>query len=212
MSTPKSSAIPGLVVVELLGPLLEGTDRVAAALGEALAGEGIELRPGALEQAQGMAVRPALERLLEGHGRHELMDEAERIESRVLGRLGAWQGAAPRAAEDALEGWRRLERSESRIAVLTILPADLSARLAGAAGIEVESWQWIHAGDARGLPHPDRLLEWFEGRVEPARVAALVGSTAAALAATAAGCGEVIAVGNGGAAMLAERQVATIND
>ena len=203
MSWQKGSAMPALVVVELLGPLVQGRDPIVTMLGEALASEGVEPRPGALEQARGMALRPALERLLEGHGRQELLEEVDRIEARILGRL-AGAGGGREAATGAVAGWQRLGRSGSRVAVVTNLPAQLAARLAGQAGIEVASWQWIVAADGRGLPHPDRLLEWFEGRVRPGQVTAMVSSAAAALAAASAGCGAVVAVGDGGAAMLAD--------
>ncbi|HRP06948.1 MAG TPA: hypothetical protein PLL69_00540 [Gemmatimonadales bacterium] len=205
MSWPKGSAMPALVVVELLGPLLQGPDPIATVLREALEAEGLELRPGALEQAQGMALRPALERLLEGHGRQELLDEVDRIEALARGRLASRRKTGMlRAASGASEGWQRLQESGSRLAVITNLPADLATGLAAAAGIAVESWQWIVADDGRGFPHPDHLLEWFDGRVTPDQVAAMVASAAAASAATSAGCGSVVAVGNGGAAMLAD--------
>lgn len=207
MPFPKGSAIRPLVVVELLGPLLQGGNQVAATLGEVLAREGVEIRPGALDQARGMAVGPALEQLLSGHGRDDLLEEVDRIEASVGALLERWGGRDPVATEGAVVGWQRLRESGSRVAVITILPTVLSNRLAAATGIEVESWQWVHAGDGRGLPHPDRLLEWFEGRLPADQVTALVESAAAALAATAAGCGEVIAVGGGGARMLAQRSI-----
>src|SRR5690606_14154453 len=111
VSTPKGSAIPALVVVELMGPLLSGADPLTDALSEVLAAEGLESRPGALEQARGMAARPALERMLVGHGRHDLLEDVERIESLLGLKLDRWQGAAPRLAAGAGEALARLTSS-----------------------------------------------------------------------------------------------------
>lgn len=204
----KTSADGGLLLIELVGPLVDGRANVAGALGDGLGGRGVELRPGALDQVGGMALPHAIRTLLEGHGRHDLLDESDELELETERALAAWAATGPvLAADGALDGWRHLAAAGRPLAVLTALPLDVAVRLAERIGLVVHETEWLVAADGQGTPRADHLSGYLAGRP----TTALVGSIGAALATAAAGCHEVIAVGNDrGAVMLADRSVPAI--
>lgn len=200
------------MVVELIGPVVDDGGAVSRTIAEVLTRAGLDLLPGALDQVAGMAPAHALRTLAEGHGRFEVVEELDRLVGRVEAALLDWAGTGQaRVAAGALTGWQGLVDAGVERAMLTAIPAEAASRLAGRLGIVVEPGEWIVADDAAGLPRPDRLTGHIAGRLAPGEVVAMVGSVGAALAAAAAGC-RVVAVAGGGAAMFADRTIATIGD
>jgi phosphoglycolate phosphatase-like HAD superfamily hydrolase len=199
------------VVVELIGPVVDDMGAVGRTISEALTSGGLELLPGALDQAAGMAPAHALRTLAEGHGRFELVEELDLLLARSLPTLIAWAGGGnAMVVPGAVDAWQALARPEVDRAMLTSLPAAAAHELARRHGVAVSADEWICADDLRGPPHPDHILRHAGALGHPVEKVALVQSIGAALAAAAAGC-RVVAVGNrGGAAMFADEQLSGI--
>jgi phosphoglycolate phosphatase-like HAD superfamily hydrolase len=202
-----------LVVVELIGPVVDDGGAVTRTIADILTRAGLDLLPGAQDRIAGMAPAHALRTLAEGHGRFELVDDLAGLEARCLPALSAWAGTGhARLVSNAIEGWQRLADAGFARAMLTALPAEVATPLAERVGLVVAPEEWIVAGDSRGIPHPDRISAHLAGRNAAGSSAALVQSIGAALAVAAAGCREVVAVGAGGATMLADRTIAAIGE
>ncbi len=200
--TEKGSAGGLLLLLELVGPLLDDGGAIAAAIGAPLVRAGLELRRGAVDQVAGMAPAHAIRTLIEGHGRFELLEELDELVLSAEQGIATWAGSGPvKPVADALDGWRHLAASGARLAVLVAFPGDLAARAAERVGLVVHDSEWLVAADQRGVPHPDHLTR----RIDAGEAVALVHSVGAGLAAAAARCREVIAVGSApGAAMFAD--------
>jgi phosphoglycolate phosphatase-like HAD superfamily hydrolase len=201
------------VVVELIGPVVDDAGVIGRTLSGALNAAGLNLLPGALAQAAGMSPAHALRTLAEGHGRFELVEEAEQLLQRAMPALAAWAASGPaRLVSGAAEGWQSLAIDGTVRAMLTTLPRGSGNVVAGRLGLEVHPAEWLEAGDVRGPPHPDHIVQYLTERGCSDAGVALVHSPGAALAAAAAGC-RVIAVGEGsGAALFADQQIAGIGE
>lgn len=201
------------MVVELIGPVVDDDGAVSRTIAETLTRAGLDLLPGALAQVAGMAPAHALRTLAEGHGRFELVEQLDQLAGRAAPALAAWAANGhARAAPGAVEAWRQLAAAGVERAMLTTIPVESASRLTTRLGITVDPGEWLVADDGRGLPHPDRLTAHLAGRFAATEVVALVQSVGAALGAAAAGFREVVAVGNGGARMFADREVANIGE
>jgi hypothetical protein len=179
-------------------------------LGEVLTREGVELRPGSLDQVAGAAPGWAIATLLEGHGRSDLEARRGELEQDVVRRwaeLARSGGIRPRPEAvpllEAVWGVRP-------VAILTGLPAAVAGPLAEVAFGARASEAVLAADGVDGLPRPDRLMTWLDATCAGDRdVTAFLGSAAALLAAIGARIDDVVLVGAGSpaAAMLAERSV-----
>lgn len=201
------------MVVELIGPVVDDSGAIGRTLSEALGRAGLDLLPGALEQAAGMAPEHALRTLAEGHGRFELAEGLEQLLEGAVPALAAWaaRGSA-RLVTGAAAGWQSLASDGTARAMLTTLPRGSAQVVAERLGLEVHPTEWLDADDTRGPPHPDRIVRHLAERGCSGPGVALVHSPGAALAAAAAGC-RVIAVGRGsGAALFADQQIAAIGE
>jgi beta-phosphoglucomutase-like phosphatase (HAD superfamily) len=208
----KSSPVPRHLVVELVGPLVDDGGASARTIGRVLADHGVELRPGALDQVVGAAPGWALQTLLEGHGRGDLLDEMDALLGRLVRR---WcdEARTVRPAPGALEAWQDLRQVADRSAVLSAFPREVTEALAHAAGLPVFDGDVIDASAEGGPPRSERLAATIAGwGVSPEAVTAVVSTSPAMLAALTARCGEVVLCGEGTpqAALLAERRVATL--
>lgn len=196
VNRPEDSA-PGMAtVVELLGPLIDDRGSFTRTLAEVAAGEGVVLRPGALDQVGGGATAWALATLLEGHGRSDLAEGAEELARRVH---REWEGMARagqlRPADGAAGAWQAL-RAAGPVLVLFGGAAELARTLLEEAGIGGDPEVDIAGSGPDGMPRPDAIRRWMVERgLVPPDVRALVRSPAAVLAAAAAGCGAVTGVG-----------------
>ncbi|MCA9763211.1 MAG: hypothetical protein KC544_08805 [Gemmatimonadetes bacterium] len=196
MNRPEDSA-PGMAtVVELLGPLIDDRGSFTRTLAEVAAGEGVVLRPGALDQVGGGATAWALATLLEGHGRSDLAEGAEELARRVQ---REWEGMARsglhRPAPGSTITWPSL-RTGGAVLVLFGGEPDLARALLEDAGLGGETRLEVGGSGPEGLPRPDAIRRWMvRHHLAPGDVRALVRSPAAVLAAAAAGCGAVIGVG-----------------
>ena len=139
MNRPEDSA-PGMAtVVELLGPLIDDRGSFTRTLAEVAAGEGVVLRPGALDQVGGGATAWALATLLEGHGRSDLAEGAEELARRVQ---REWEGMARsglhRPAPGSAITWPSL-RTGGAVLVLFGGEPDLARALLEDAGLGGET-------------------------------------------------------------------------
>jgi beta-phosphoglucomutase-like phosphatase (HAD superfamily) len=208
----KSSPVRGHLVVELVGPLVDDGGAVARTLGRVLADRGVELRPGAIDQVVGASPAWAVQTLLEGHGRGDLLDDMDTLLGSLVRR---WSDEARtvRPAPGALGAWQRLRQVAERSAVLSAFPREVTEALARAAGLPELDGHVIDASAEGGPPRSERLVETIAAwGVSPEAVAAVVSTSPAMLAALTARCGEVVLCGEGSpqAALLAERRVATL--
>jgi beta-phosphoglucomutase-like phosphatase (HAD superfamily) len=214
----KVSAVRPFVVVELVGPLIDDRGLLLGALGQVLAGTGVELRPGALGQVAGADLDWALRTLLEGHGRDDLIGRLADLQHRVLEsweRLGGSQELRPAPGGEA--AWATLVAAGDGPLVLTALPPELVDTLGGRFGYPGLADRLVRAQrGGSGLPRPGLLVSALEAlAVQPARVVAGVASPAAVLGAVGARCGEVVQVGlptGIGEAMPVDRFVGRIDE
>lgn len=207
-----SSPIPRHLMVELVGPLVDDRGAMARTLGEVLRDRGVELRPGALDQVTGAAASWAIHTLLEGHGRGDLLEDADALLAQVARR---WHHAATRAgaAPGAATHWTRLVQGAGRIAVFCAYPGEVGLALAAAAGLPDLERHLVDMSADGGPPRPERLVETIASWGEPASaVTAVVATAPAMLAALSARCGEVLLVGADSpqAVLLAERRLASL--
>lgn len=210
---PNISAGPRLVVVELVGPVVDDAGAVARTVADALTHGGLDLLPGALMQASGMAPEHALRTLAEGHGRFELVEQLGQLVSRTVPALVAWASTGNATiAPGALEAWRAIASSGSSRAMLTTLPTQAARSLTQRLDIDVAEEEWIVADDSRGPPHPDHIRQFLARSAVGAEAVALVSTVGAALAAASAGCRVIAVGGRGGATMFADAQVARIEE
>lgn len=209
-----SSPLPSHLVVELVGPLVDDEGALARTIERVLTHAGVELRPGALDQVAGASARWGVQTLLEGHGREDLLEEAEQMIGRIA-RQWKDEASRARASAGAAVGWQRLRSAAHQVAVLSAWPEDVSEGLLAAAGLEALLPSVLDASGDAGPPRAEVLGGAFaRWGVEPSRVTAVVSSAPAMLAALTARCGAVILCGSRSAqaAMLAEHRVATLAD
>jgi beta-phosphoglucomutase-like phosphatase (HAD superfamily) len=202
------------VVVELVGPLVDDRGASGSTISHVLAREGVDLRPGALDQVAGMAPAHALRTLLEGHGRFELLERLDTLLARAAPALESWalSGEARLVDDGARAAWDRLDDGKNARALLTTLPRAAAHRLAERLRLTVAPEEWIVADDPLGPPHPEHVVHHLAQLGDSQAPVALVQSIGAALATASAGC-HVVAVGaSGGATMFADRQVASLGE
>jgi phosphoglycolate phosphatase-like HAD superfamily hydrolase len=194
----KVSEVRPFVVVELVGPLLDDRGAVVRALGQMLAGVGVDLRPGAIDQVAGAELDWALRTLLEGHGRDDLLGRIGDLHHRVITSWERLVGSEEiRVSVGAEDAWARLMVSAAPPLVLSSLPKALVSTLERRFGLLGLSDRLVSDGSGgSGLPRSAALIDALgrEG-ISPASVLAGVASPAAILCAVGARCGEVVQVG-----------------
>ncbi|MEO8478194.1 MAG: hypothetical protein ABI542_01070 [Gemmatimonadota bacterium] len=164
---------------------------------EILAGEGLVLRPGAVEQVTGASVDWALRTLLEGHGRHDVLERVPELELRIR---REWEGFASsgllRAAPKAESAWDRVLKSG--LPVLLLFGGDPSSvpELLSGLGLSQDPRVEVGGSGPTGLPRSDAISRWLAAADLPAAsVRAAVRSPSAALGAGGAGLGEICFIG-----------------
>lgn len=209
-----SSPLPANLVIEFVGPLVDDGGAVSATIAGALVELGVEIRPGAIDQVSGANLDWALGTLLEGHGRHDLLERHDELVARITARWrDALRSRAPRVTPAVAGAWSRLREGGGRVAVLSTLPRELTLEVALAAGLGDLDPIVLDGSGAEGPPRPTGLIELStRWGIEPAGLHAAVGSAPAMLAAISARCGSVTLVGapNPQAMLLAERSVASL--
>lgn len=195
--TTENSAKAGGLVIEVVGPLVDDRGLMARTYTDLLAGEGVVLRPGAIEQVAGASIEWALRTMLEGHGRFDLLERMPDL-GRRIGR--EWESLAPsgllRLAPQAATAWHQI--LEPGVPVLLLFggsPATVPELLSGL-GLSLGEQVEVGGGGLTGLPRSDAIRAWLEAADLPvASVRAAVRSPAAALGAGGAGVREICLVG-----------------
>lgn len=213
MTETNSSGTAGPLVVELVGALIDDGGAFGRTLGEVIAREGVEVRPGSLDQVTGAGPSWALATLLEGHGRSETQDRMDALVREVVTR---WDSLARQGRFRVVEGALVALRTAAAyrpVGLLTGLPSHVAVALLEAAGASEFTSALIPGEGQEGPPRSSSLIAWLQSIERPAADAtALLTTAPGLLAAIGARCGDVVLVGEGAtsATMLAERQVASL--
>lgn len=204
--TTENSAKAGGLVIEVIGPLVDDHGLMARTYADLLAGEGVVLRPGAVEQVAGASVDWALRTLLEGHGRFDLIGQVPELERRLR---REWEGFLSsgllRLSPRAEGGWHRIVESGHQVLLLFVGEADAVPGLCAGLGLDLGDQIVVGGSGPSGLPRPETITTWLASIALPAAsVRAAIRSPAAALGAGGAGLGEICLVGESspGAGML----------
>jgi len=204
--TTENSGKAGGLVIEAIGPLVDDHGLMARTYADLLAGEGVVLRPGAIEQVAGASVDWALRTLLEGHGRFDLIEQIPQLERRLQ---REWEGFLSsgllRLSPRAEGGWHRILESGHQVLLLFVGDPDSMRQLFIGLGLALDGQVAVGGSGAGGLPRPEAITTWLATTALPAAsVRAAIRSPAAALGAGGAGLGEICLVGESspGAGML----------
>lgn len=182
-------------MIELLGPLVDDGGAFARTLHEVLAESGVRLR-GAAELTEGSPPAHVIGTILGGHGRDDDRAAVDRLAAEVLGR---WTRLAERECRLAVGAGAWVERrlaAGGKIGVVSNLPRPLVVTLLERVGLPALPV----AEGARGLPHPDAIMEGMAAHGAAREQTVVVArSPAVLLAATQAGVAEMVLVGSGSA-------------
>lgn len=205
----KGSEATGPLVVELIGALIDDRGAFARTVVEVLGREGLEPRPGSLDQVAGAAAPWALATLLEGHGR-----DGDRLAALVAAVTAGWlelaRSGQARARPASVEAVRNAA-ARRPVGLLTALPAPVAAALLVSCGVDEPPGTLLVADGDEGLPRPGVLTAWLVEQPGGGAATALLASAPAILAALGARCGEVVVVGGGAAAaMLSDRHAPSV--
>lgn len=191
--TTENSGKAGGLVIEVIGPLVDDRDLMARTYADLLAGEGVVLRPGAIDQVAGASIDWALRTLLEGHGRFDLIEQIPALERRVV---REWEGffasGLLRLAPRTEAAWAQILGSGAPVLLLFVGEPHLIPRLFSGLGLGLGGQVVVGGSGARGLPYPDVITAWLATNALPvASVRAAIRSPAAALGTGGAALGEI---------------------